>query len=614
MTQPHSILSGDVVEVLESMDGDSVDAVLCDPPYGIGFMGKEFDTFKPEVVRQQMKRDTRTQKRRQLYGGRESDAPSAAMAAARYDLSLSGNQTFQAWCTEWATAILRVLKPGGMMLAFGGTRTFHRLTCAIEDAGFEIRDCLMWIYGSGFPKSLDISKAIDKAAGVERKQVRHYNPRNPKSIQGGEGIEGGDRPYLIEAREKGYHDMDGPIPATPAAKQWDGYGTALKPAWEPVVVAMKPLDGTFAQNALAHGVAGINVDGSRIPSGTEHFRGTVGGMTAGGMTAGDTRTGKALGRFEPGRAFQATDHPGGRWPANLILSHHPECVQVGVKRVKGSNFEGAETGRTNTVFGKDHRPREAAGYADADGLETVERWECVDSCPVKMLDGQSGDLSDNKRRDFIQPRETTGDGPATFLRGYGHVPFHYKDSGCASRFFYTAKSSRRERNAGCEGLETTYLATMGDGIGKREHNPDEPAAWVGNNHPTVKPLALCKYLATLILPPKRIAAEALIGVECSSTNRKDGDSQLRGLGPLRRILIPFCGSGSEMIGAMLAGWDEVVGIEKEAEYITIANARLKFWQTAVDKFGVPLEPDTVLVDAAPKSVGTKPSDGQMEMF
>ncbi len=207
---------------------------------------------------------------------------------------------FQAWCEAWGAEVLRVLKPGGVILAFGGTRTFHRLTAGLEDAGFEIRDCLAYMYGTGFPKSLDISKAIDKSAGAKRAVLsteRVRDIRNGNGREQGEGINAAARSAPV------YMERDITAPATPDAQTWDGWGTALKPAWEPVIVAMKPLDGTFAQNALKHGVAGVNVDGCRI--GTETLPETVRGVTR-----MDTFKG-ADGNLTPERI--------GRWPANVVL-------------------------------------------------------------------------------------------------------------------------------------------------------------------------------------------------------------------------------------------------------------------------------------------------------
>ena len=187
------ILQGDCLQQLTTLPAASVDAVVCDPPYGLGFMGKDWDHGIPGVA-------------------------------------------------FWAAA-LRVAKPGAHLLAFGGTRTFHRLAVAIEDAGWEIRDTVMWVYGSGFPKSHDVSKAIDKGNGIWRGRAGAVTIAE----QVAKGTE-------YERTEKGE-------PITEAAKRWAGWGTALKPAWEPIIVARKPLEGTVAANVLAHGTGALNKDG-----------------------------------------------------------------------------------------------------------------------------------------------------------------------------------------------------------------------------------------------------------------------------------------------------------------------------------------------------------------
>jgi len=246
---------------------NTVSAIVTDPPYGLKFMGKEWDHGVPGV---------------------------------------------QFWQT-----FLRVCKPGAMLLAFGGTRTYHRLACAIEDAGWEIRDCIMWVYGSGFPKSHNISKSLDKAAGAEREVVGRKTGRAATPVQ---DIRGGSF--------AGGHGKNSAIdcsaitaPATDAAKLWDGWGTALKPSYEPVILAMKPLDGTFANNAVKHGVAGINVDGCRIP-GTPHG----GGHHAVTIYGSD------------GNYIQGPNVPGnpeGRFPANLIHDGSDEVVGLFPKTKSG---------------------------------------------------------------------------------------------------------------------------------------------------------------------------------------------------------------------------------------------------------------------------------------
>ena len=368
--------------------------MLCDPPYGLSFMGKAWDHGVPGP---------------------------------------------EVW-----SLVLRALKPGAHLLAFGGTRTFHRLTCAIEDAGFEIRDCLSWLYGSGFPKS----KAL---------------------------------------REVG--------------ADWQGYGTSIKPSWEPCIVAMKPPAGTFAQNALAHGVAGLNVDGCRI------------GNRKGWPASESTFRGFA----KSGESVPTEPRGVGRWPANVVLSHHEDCRRV-VATLTSREWDHETGGPVQTV-------------------DPAERWECVEGCAVRMLDEQSGESYSSNNGSLVTGQNTRCRGEFGPRRQFG-----YEDRGGASRFFYCAKASRSEREAG---LREAGLTSDGYGSIQRDFTPNK----IRNHHPTVKPLDLCEWLARLILPPKRDTP--------------------------RRLLVPFSGSGSEMIGSLRAGWDEVVGIEREPAYVAISEARLR---------------------------------------
>lgn len=244
----------------------------------------------------------------------------------------------------WAEA-LRVLKPGGHLLAFSGSRTYHRMTCAIEDAGFEVRDQIMWVYGSGFPKSLDVSKAIDKAAGAVREMVRVDKIKNPPNLVGGVNNGGGGRPWQIEAAAKGFHEVAGDVPVTDAARQWEGWGTALKPAHEPICVARKPLIGTVAANVLAHGTGALNIDGCRVGNEERTYE------------PKGTSASAAMIRVPEHRAGKAGDEVtvSGRWPANLIHSGCPEVLalfpdakgQQGVAKTYGSPMGNAVYGAMN---------------------------------------------------------------------------------------------------------------------------------------------------------------------------------------------------------------------------------------------------------------------------
>jgi site-specific DNA-methyltransferase (adenine-specific) len=271
-----TIYLGDCRDVLPTLEASSFDACLCDPPYGLTANKKGGGGVASLNERSP--------------AGRSRIGTGGGFMGNKWDAGVPGPET-------WA-AVYRVLKPGAFLLAFGGTRTHHRLMCAIEDAGFEIRDCAMffWLYGSGFPKSLDISKAIDKAAGVEREVIGR------KTYAGNAGND--DYAQPMSWGDQASHKRDLTEPATDAAKLFDGYGTALKPAYEPIIVAMKPCEGTFAENALKHGVAGINIEAGRI--GTEQRINKP--MRApqnsyGGYAATATATATA-----------------GRWPANVILN------------------------------------------------------------------------------------------------------------------------------------------------------------------------------------------------------------------------------------------------------------------------------------------------------
>ena len=392
----YKLINADCLEAMTRAKPESVDAIVTDPPYGLAFMGKQWDHGVP-------------------------GAP------------------------FWQAA-LRVAKPGAHLLAFGGTRTYHRLACAIEDAGWEIRDCLMWVYGSGFPKSLDVSKAIDKAAGAEREVVgvsTNGSGAQPNKLSnhttGDTGIgyaDGSGKTFNITA------------PATEAAKQWEGWGTALKPAFEPIILARKPFPTTVAANVLEHGTGGLNIDGCRVEA-----------------------NGDKLGGGRVSTTTEGWDRP---W------KHDSEAVEA----------------------------CKARGDAAVAKAEQLGRWPA----------------------NFIHD----GSDEATGLLGD------------AARFFYCAKASRADRDAGCDNLPLKECGMMEDdnypiktGSGNLRETKRK------NVHPTVKPTDLMQYLCRLITPPGGV------------------------------ILDPFMGSGSTGKAAMLEGF-RFIGIEKEAEYLEIAKARIEF--------------------------------------
>lgn len=242
---------GDCIEVMKRWRDDSVPTIVTDPPYGLEFMGEEWDApWKSD--------------RRQTFDGSLTDNRDSPFGRARvrfgggasYGADKRASHGYQLWATEWAAELFRIGKPGAYLLSFGGTRMYHRLACAIEDAGWEIRDSISWLYGSGFPKSLDVSKAIDKAAGAEREVVAVVDARMPQAQAQGWGNQGVD----TFRERKGTVPMPTTVPSTDTASQWSGWGTALKPAWEPIIVARKPLTGTVAANVQQHGTGALNID------------------------------------------------------------------------------------------------------------------------------------------------------------------------------------------------------------------------------------------------------------------------------------------------------------------------------------------------------------------
>lgn len=326
-----TIIHGDCREVLPLLE--PVDAIVCDPPYGLEFMGKEWDKLGAHA-------NARTIRAKEVTPLGEAHSTSAGPYLAAGVNKYVGGEQSQDWHHVWATAALAAAKPGAHLLALGGTRTHHRLTCALEDAGWEIRDCVMWVYGSGFPKSLDVSKAIDKAAGAEREVV------GSRKLTGNAGVSTKEKggTYAVGVPAGPSKDLQLTAPFTDAAKQWDGWGTALKPAWEPIIVARKPLDGTVAENVLKHGTGGINVDACRVtPTNDES------GWSKSGSKASVNRS---MGSDNYARDAKP-DNPTGRFPANLIHDGSEEVVglfpEAGGgfgKRSAGGNVYGGGKGYT----------------------------------------------------------------------------------------------------------------------------------------------------------------------------------------------------------------------------------------------------------------------------
>ncbi|MBM3274386.1 MAG: site-specific DNA-methyltransferase [Candidatus Sericytochromatia bacterium] len=449
-------------------------------------------------------------------------------------------------------AVYRVLKPGAYLVAFGGTRTYHRMACAIEDAGFEIRDCLLiaqptmaWIYSTGFPKNQRADLAIDRHFGAEWPVVGEAPQNGAKFKTAAEQMDNGG---FNDPERTGYAVTE---PATPEAKQWVGFGTAIKPSWEPVVIARKPLIGTLAENLLEHGTGALNIDASRI------------GTRSQTIVRGGNQSRSAYGKFAHDDKVEEFNYDTGRWPANLLLVHGPECKPKGARRVRSSNPIDREPGGqrfTGSVcFGrKSYSGTQSPGYADEDGKELVVEWDCQDGCPVKLLGQQSGESGGSKpiERNAGKKRLTG----ATYSGGKDYTQDYtspgYSDEGDATRFFaqfhpfyYCPKASRSERDAGLE----DFAPKSGGELTDRKDGSaglQNPRAGAGrtsggrNTHPTVKPVTLLRYLVKLVCPP--------------------GGT----------VLDCFMGSGSTGVAAVREGFN-FVGVDLTEEYVEIARARIK---------------------------------------
>jgi len=242
---------GDCLEVMHTMPDNSIDAVISDPPYGLSFMGAKWDSFGGSTGKESV--EERRAKMNEYLGGQNAVVPRFASSHSHLP-KLSEMQGFQAAMTPIFEEALRVAKPGAYLLCFGGTRTFHRMACAIEDAGWKVKDCVCWLYGSGFPHGMDVAKAIDKASGYVGEVI------GERTVD--VGMQGGH----MHAGRKQQQQQQQVHALSDTAKEWEGWNTALKPAWEPIIVAQKPVEGTIAANVLKWGVGAMNIEACRVPT------------------------------------------------------------------------------------------------------------------------------------------------------------------------------------------------------------------------------------------------------------------------------------------------------------------------------------------------------------
>jgi DNA modification methylase len=464
--QPYTLHSGDCRDILPQLPDNSVDAIICDPPYELGFMGKQWDS-----------------------------------SGIAYNVAM------------WEQC-LRVLKPGGHLLAFGGTRTYHRMTVAIEDAGFQIRDCLNWLYGQGMPKGSDIGKQLDKRAGKVRQVIgsKLGQPGYSNTPTTGRML-----PLKKTGNNKGYLDIT--QPATPEGQQWDGWQPGLKPAHELICMARKPFKGSLLDNVLTHGTGALHTGACR--------NGEIASKPWGKIYE-DRRKEPAGFHADP---IDAPDpDPSGRFPANLLLTHDPNCQPNGTKRIKsnGAFPKNVNSGGNSVVFRSPQKRAKRIEMGDENGMETVADYACVDGCPVKAINEQSGNCPTGTPGKMGQSKT------AWFGGGQRRADNYYNDSGGASRYFntldwdlddfvpflYSAKPSKKEKNAGLQ---------------------------EDNDHVTVKPVKVLQWLHTLVTPPGGV------------------------------ILDPFLGSGSGGVAAMQL-WNQYqfrfIGIELEPDHMPLAQLRI----------------------------------------
>jgi DNA modification methylase len=418
----YKILHGNNLDILPTLADNSIDSIVTDPPYELGFMGKKWDS-----------------------------------SGIAYSVEL------------WQQC-LRVLKPGGHLLAFSGSRTYHRMVVAIEDAGFEIRDMISWISNKTFPKSLNIGKAIDKAAGAEREVIgQRTDGMSETAMKPDKGWNANSMTNVIDITK----------PATDEAKQWDGWGTGLKPTVEPIVMARKPVEGTIANNVLTYGTGGLNIDGSRI------------------------------------------------------VADDQDVLDAAVKRMSGNSVKG----QLNFAGNQTIKPNSAQGRWPANII--------LDPYTAELLDEQSGQVKGNpgakQTTDFRFMNDANG--KQNLIQG------DRKDIGGASRFFYVAKASKRDRNEGLEELPDGQIYPQNNSLERKELN-STASTKAKNFHPTVKPTSLMEYLIKLVTPPNGT------------------------------VLDPFTGSGSTGKAAILQGFD-FIGIEMTEDYLPIIEGRLKHAEAKV---------------------------------
>jgi len=495
-----NLLNGNNIELLKTLEENSVDSIITDPPYGLSFMGKKWDY----------------------------DVPS----------------------TDFWKEVLRVLKPGGHVLSFGGTRTYHRMVVNMEDAGFEIRDQIMWLYGSGFPKSHNIGKAVDKIQGNER-EVVGYVPQFPDGTRGatyrGQANNDNTTNFLVSKDTT----TNGLKPIYKKNNEYEGWGTALKPANEPICLARKPLEeSTIAKNVIKWGTGGINVDGCRIGNDI---------IESPQHNTSEFKNVRTSGNYENTYNGVINKHEG-RFPANIILECICDEVIKGKKGEKIPNYTngGNKEGR---VFGNGKGLGEHNSNIYVNEIGDIHT---NPDCPCRILDEQSGINKSVGPLEYDYSDAPNQNNQTKLIKNI-KSGVHYSDKGGASRFFYVPKVSKKERNLGLDDFEEKEMPHgVQDKCGKCNkqflapnnsqcvcEEPERLNNKKKNIHPTVKPINLLTYLVRLITPQNGIV------MDC------------------------YMGSGSTGIAALLEGF-QFIGMEMDEEYFNIAEARIDSWEQYKD--------------------------------
>ena len=562
----HTIIHGDCLEELRKLDDNSVDAVITDPPYGLS-------NTKPAQVADVLKAWV--------------TGDTVSVPAKRGGFMGADWDSFVPPPAVWAEC-MRVLKPGGHMAVFAGARTQDLMGLSIRLAGFEIRDTLGWIYGSGFPKSMDVSKAIDKAAGAEREVVgRTKTPfKVDAAAHRGTSLQGsvnGD--FSKQVDENGYRYTEHTAPATFEARRWDGWGTALKPAIEPIILARKPLDGTVANNVLAHGVGGLNIDACRVAA-DDKAKFPVGVVSETGTVYGG---GEGIYADRPRTEDR---NPAGRFPANVLLDEHAAKEmdkQSGVLKSGGGN----KAPRSSTSWFTSNSPNvDDVRNPDSGGASRffpVFKYQAKapkkerpviykNNCECEEWQSQQKDTTEstataetswststsgNSTTEKCQ-QDTTSTTSTTISSTTGSKTSNALAGSTISESTQDAKNEMANGGNHAESAESLNQSEQNTGISAKRggHSMDDAGHAISEKwyttsecekcgeprlkvqHATVKPLALMEWLVSLIVPPGGV------------------------------VLDPFAGSGTTLQAAVNKGFTPI-GIEQDADYIQLIHQRME---------------------------------------